>query len=71
MAHASTRDYDSSPEQALREINAERTRRSWIALILFVLSAVAIATSFYFSYRDIPAPSKPANNAPGLADPYH
>lgn len=70
MAHASHAD-EYSPEEALQEINAERSRRSWIALILFTLSAFAVAASFYFSYRDIPAPASPANNAPGLADPYH
>jgi hypothetical protein len=71
MAHATTNTYDFTPEEALREIKAERTRRSWIALILFVLSGAAIATSFYFSYRDVPAPASPANNAPGLLDPSH
>jgi hypothetical protein len=70
MAHATHVD-DYSPEEALHEIQSERTRRSWIALILFVLAAVGIGASFYMSYRDIPAPSSPANNAPGLADPYH
>lgn len=71
MAHASTHDYDYSPEEGLQRINQERSSRSWIALILFVLSAAAVAGSFYLSYRDIPAPSSPANNAPGLLDPYH
>jgi hypothetical protein len=71
MADATTHAHDYSPEEALRRIKAERTSRSWIALILFTLSAVAIAVSFYFSYRDVPAPASPANNAPGLADPYH
>lgn len=70
MAHA-THAYDYSPEEALHEIQSERTRRSWIALILFVLAAVGIGVSFYMSYRDLPAPSSPANNAPGMADPYH
>ena len=68
MAHVS-HAYDYSPEEALREIKAERSRRAWIALILFVLSAVGIAASFYYSYSGIPAPANPANNAPGLADP--
>ena len=67
MAHAS-HAYDYSPEEALREIQSERSRRSWIALILFVLAAAATGTGFYLSYRDLPAPSSPANNAPGLAD---
>lgn len=71
MAHATTHASDFSPEEGLREINAERTRRSWIALILFVVSGAAIATGFYFSYRDVPAPQNPANNLPGLLDPYH
>ena len=69
MAHAS-HAYDYSPEEALREIQSERSRRSWIALILFALAAVATGTSFYLAYRDIPAPASPANNAPGLGD-YH
>jgi hypothetical protein len=71
MAHATTHSYDFTPEEALREIKSERTRRAWIALFLFILSGAAIATSFYLSYRDIPAPPSPANNAPGLLDPYH
>jgi hypothetical protein len=71
MAHALTHLHDLSPEEALREIKAERSRRSWIALFLFVLSAGAIVTSFYFSYRNVPAPASPANNAPGMLDPYH
>lgn len=71
MAHATTHASDFSPEEGLREINAERTRRSWIAVILFGISSAAIAAGFYFSYRDVPAPANPANNAPGLMDPYH
>jgi len=71
MAHATAHASDFSPEEGLREINAERTRRSWIALILFLVSGAAIATGFYFSYRDVPAPQNPANNLPGLLDPYH
>jgi hypothetical protein len=71
MAHATTHAYDYSPEEALRRIKAERASRSWIAVILFTLSALAVAGSFYFSYRDVPAPASPANNAPGLLDPYH
>jgi hypothetical protein len=72
MAQATTHAYGyDSPEEALRQIQAERTRRSWIALILFVLATLAVAGSFYFSYRDVPAPSSPANNAPGLPEPYH
>lgn len=67
MAHA-THAYDYSPEEALLKIKAERARRSWIALALFTLSALGIAVSFYYSYRDLPAPSSPANNAPGLAE---
>jgi hypothetical protein len=71
MPHASTHAYDYDTDQALREIKAERTRRSWTALILFALAAIGVAASMYYSYRDIPAPASPANNAPGLADPYH
>lgn len=51
MAHASMHGYDLSPEQALREIKAERRRRSYIALMMFALSGAAVITSFYFSYR--------------------
>ena len=71
MSHATTHAYDYTPDEALQQIKAERTRRSWIAAILFALAAIGVAGSFYFSYRDIPAPASPANNAPGLADPYH
>ncbi|RYZ04003.1 MAG: hypothetical protein EOO73_25445 [Myxococcales bacterium] len=70
MAHA-THVSDFSPEEGLREINADRTRRSWIAAVLFVVSAAGVAAGAYFSYRDVPAPANPANNAPGLLDPYH
>lgn len=70
MAHAMAHAPDYSPEEALRRIKAERSRRSWIALILFVLAAVGVASSFYLSYRDIPAPASPANAEPGLLDPY-
>ena len=68
MAHAHA--YDYSPEEALQRIKAERSRRSWIALILFVLSAVVVSTSFYLAYRDVPAPASPANAEPALLDPY-
>jgi hypothetical protein len=71
MAQASSHAYDYDTDEALREIKAERTRRSWIALILFGLATVGLGATLYFSYRDIPAPASPANNAPGLADPYH
>ncbi len=66
VAHVS----EFSAEESLREINAERTRRSWIAAILFVVSAAAVTAGAYFSYRDLPAPPNPANNAPGMAGPY-
>jgi hypothetical protein len=71
MAHATTHAYDYSPEEALRRIQSERSSRSWIAVILFGLAAIGIAGSFYFSYRDVPAPASPANNAPGFVEPYH
>jgi hypothetical protein len=71
MAHAITHAYDLTPEEAIREIKADRTRRSWIALVLFLLSAGALLTSFYLSYRDVPAPASPANSTPALLDPYH
>jgi hypothetical protein len=71
MAHATTHAHDYSPEEALRRIKAERTSRSWIAVILFALSAIALAGSFYLSYLEAPAPASPAKNAPGLLDPYH
>jgi len=71
MAHAITHAYDLTPEEALHEIKADRSRRAWIALFLFLLSAGAIVTSFYFSYRDVSAPASPANNTPVLLDPYH
>jgi hypothetical protein len=51
MAHASMHGYDLSPEQALREIQADRRRRSYVAMVLFALSTAAIITTFYFSYR--------------------
>ena len=69
MSHA-THVSEFNAEQGIREINAERTRRSWIAAVLFVLSAVAVTAGAYFSYRDLPAPQNPANNAPGLGGPY-
>ncbi len=69
MAHSTTHSHDLTPDEALREINADRSRRAWIALILFILSGMAVIASFYFSYRDVPAPASPANNAPGLANP--
>ena len=68
MAHATTHSHDFTPEEALREIKADRSRRGWTALILFVLSGAAVITGFYFSYRDVPAPPNPANNAPGMVD---
>jgi len=72
MAHATAHAYDElSPEEAVREINAERSRRSWTALILFVLSGAALITGAYFSYRHLPAPASPANNTPAVLDPYH
>ena len=70
MAHAITHSHDFTPEEALREIKADRTRRAWIALILFMLSGAAVIASFYISYRDVPAPENPANNAPNTVDPY-
>jgi hypothetical protein len=70
MAHALEHAHDYSPEQALQRIKSERARRSWTALILFVLAAIGITGSFYLSYRDVPAPSSPANANPTLLDPY-
>lgn len=64
MAHATTHSHDFTPEEALREIKSDRSRRAWVALILFALSGVAIVASFYLSYRDVPAPETPANDAP-------
>jgi hypothetical protein len=71
MAHATTHAYDYSPDEALHRIQAERTSRSWIAAILFALAAVGVAGSFYFSYRDVPAPASPANNTAVIPEPYH
>jgi len=72
MGHAITHAYDDySPEEALHQIQAERSRRSWLALLLFLLCGGAAITAFYLSYRDIPAPNTPANAAPVLLDPYH
>jgi hypothetical protein len=62
---------DYSPEQALARIKSERSRRSWTALILFGLAAIGVSASFYFSYRDIPAPPSPGNANSTLLDPYH
>ena len=70
MAHATTHSHDFTPEEALREIKADRSRRAWIALILFMLSSVAVVASFYLSYRDVPAPESPANNAPAAPESY-
>ena len=70
MAHSITHDHDRSVEDAVRALNSERTRRSWIALILFVLSGAAVVIGFYMSYRDVPAPATPANATPGLLEPY-
>ncbi len=58
-----------SAEEALMRIKSERSRRAWLALLLFTLSAAALAVSFYLSYRDLPAPASPAVDVPGLADP--
>jgi hypothetical protein len=71
MAHAGTHPYALDPDEALQAIKAERTRRSWIAVILFILSGAAIVVSFYFSYRELPAPASPANNSTTITDPYH
>jgi hypothetical protein len=70
MAHATHAD-DYSPEEALREIQSERSRRSWLALFLFVLCGAAAIAAFYLSYRDVPAPATPANGTPALLEPYH
>ena len=51
MAHAMTQSADLTPDEALREIKAERARRSWIALFLFLLSSGAVVVTFYLSYR--------------------
>ncbi len=70
MAHSITHDHDLSVDDAVRALKSDRTRRSWIALILFVLSGAALLTGFYLSYRDVPAPASPANATPGLLEPY-
>jgi hypothetical protein len=70
MAHSITHDQDLSVDDAVRALNSERTRRSWIALILFVLSGAAVITGFYLSYRHVPAPATPANATPALVEPY-
>jgi hypothetical protein len=68
MANATTHAGDYTPEEALREINADRARRQWIAAILFALSTAAVIAAAYFSYRDVPAPANPANDAPALPE---
>jgi len=70
MASSITHPHDLSVDEAMREINSDRSRRSWIALILFLVSGAAIAIAAYFSYRDVPAPATPANATPGLLEPY-
>jgi len=69
MAHAITHSHDFTPEEALHEIKAERTRRSWVAGVLFLLAGIGIVTAGYLSYRDLPAPASPANNAPARVEP--
>lgn len=70
MAHSITHDDEMSVDEAVRALNSERTRRSWIALILFVLSGAAVIIGGYMSYREVPAPASPANATPGLLEPY-
>ena len=70
MAHSITHGHDFTVEEALSAIKSERTRRSWTAVILFGLSAAAVVATFYFSYRDVPAPASPANAQPALLEPY-
>jgi hypothetical protein len=71
MAHAHPHSgYDFTPEEAISEIKAERKRRSWLAAAAFVVGALALAAGAYFSYRDVPAPTNPANFRPQLVEPY-
>lgn len=66
VAHAD----DYTADEALHVIQAERSRKSRIALFLFVVSGALTVGAFYLSYRDLPAPPNPANAAPALLDPY-
>ena len=70
MAHSMTQDHNLSVDEAVRALKSERTRRSWIALILFVLSGAAVITGFSMAYRDLPAPASPANATSTLLQPY-
>lgn len=70
MAHATTPAYYSL-EETLHEIKAGRSRRSWMALTLFALSALAAVTGLYLSYRDLPTRPTPANDAGLILTPDH
>lgn len=69
MAHEATHTHDYDPDEALHRLQSERSSRTWIALILFLVSAAAVAGSFYLAYRELPTPPPPADNAPGLGFP--
>jgi nitrate reductase NapE component len=57
----STHVSDFNPEEGVREIQAERRRRSWLAAVLFAVCAVAFVGAAHLSYRDVPAPENPAH----------
>jgi hypothetical protein len=68
MAHSHTHsDFDLSPEEAVRRINADRKRRSWIAAGLFALGAATLGILTYLASSDVPSPSAPGN-APQVSE---
>jgi hypothetical protein len=59
-----------SPEEGLRRIKKERTRKSAVAVVLYAAAAVATLGAVYLAYADTPAPANPANERNITLEPY-
>jgi predicted HTH domain antitoxin len=65
MSNAETHsNVNLSPEESIREINQERTRRSRVAIALFAVSAVVFGSIVYMAAQDTPEAALPAASEP-------
>jgi hypothetical protein len=62
VAHAYAPQRFNTPERAIRFILADRHRRGILAVLLGAVATIATLGMVYVVYRELPAPSNPANN---------
>ena len=62
MAHTYAPERFDSPERAIRFILADRSKRGILAVLIGTVAIIATLGMVYVVYREVPAPSHPANN---------